>query len=202
MEERRIGEMRSCVWLAANLTSELACKCDDAAETVRLVTERCDFADDIKCFSRERQTCIKPLSPVVYQSYYINNNNSFGGGSATSTLSRGDAQTNNSSAPVAAADYSFANSDYASIEETMAVTAERRRNNGGGGGGETLVFEAIYDYTPVNGDEIELREGDRCSTTVEDEREGDGGDAGWLRGRNLRTQLRGYFPRNYVSKIS
>ncbi|XP_064274014.1 sorbin and SH3 domain-containing protein 2 isoform X28 [Passer domesticus] len=60
------------------------------------------------------------------------------------------------------------------------------------GGGEP--FQALYNYTPRNEDELELREGDVIDVMEKC-------DDGWFVGTSRRTKLFGTFPGNYVKRL-
>uniref|UniRef100_A0A8C8SFV8 Sorbin and SH3 domain containing 2 n=1 Tax=Pelusios castaneus TaxID=367368 RepID=A0A8C8SFV8_9SAUR len=60
------------------------------------------------------------------------------------------------------------------------------------GGGEP--FQAVYNYTPRNEDELELREGDIIDVMEKC-------DDGWFVGTSRRTKFFGTFPGNYVKKL-
>lgn len=49
----------------------------------------------------------------------------------------------------------------------------------------------MYNYTPQNEDELELREGDSIAVVEQC-------DDGWFVGTSLRTNMFGTFPGNYV----
>ncbi|XP_050193880.1 sorbin and SH3 domain-containing protein 2 isoform X27 [Myiozetetes cayanensis] len=59
-------------------------------------------------------------------------------------------------------------------------------------GGEP--FQALYNYTPRNEDELELREGDVIDVMEKC-------DDGWFVGTSRRTKLFGTFPGNYVKRL-
>ncbi|XP_064566575.1 sorbin and SH3 domain-containing protein 2 isoform X4 [Zonotrichia leucophrys gambelii] len=60
------------------------------------------------------------------------------------------------------------------------------------GGGEP--FQALYNYTPRNEDELELREGDVIDVMEKC-------DDGWFVGTSRRTKFFGTFPGNYVKRL-
>ncbi|XP_074444384.1 sorbin and SH3 domain-containing protein 2 isoform X21 [Larus michahellis] len=60
------------------------------------------------------------------------------------------------------------------------------------GGGEP--FQALYNYTPRNEDELELREGDVIDVMEKS-------DDGWFVGTSRRTKFFGTFPGNYVKRL-
>nr|KAF6461040.1 sorbin and SH3 domain containing 2 [Molossus molossus] len=60
------------------------------------------------------------------------------------------------------------------------------------GGGEP--FQALYNYTPRNEDELELREGDIIDVMEKC-------DDGWFVGTSRRTKFFGTFPGNYVKRL-
>lgn len=59
-------------------------------------------------------------------------------------------------------------------------------------GGEP--FQALYNYTPRNEDELELREGDVIDVMEKC-------DDGWFVGTSRRTKFFGTFPGNYVKRL-
>lgn len=60
------------------------------------------------------------------------------------------------------------------------------------GGGEP--FQALYNYTPRNEDELELRESDVVDVMEKC-------DDGWFVGTSRRTKFFGTFPGNYVKRL-
>nr|KAF6370654.1 sorbin and SH3 domain containing 2 [Myotis myotis] len=60
------------------------------------------------------------------------------------------------------------------------------------GGGEP--FQALYNYTPRNEDELELRESDVIDVMEKC-------DDGWFVGTSRRTKFFGTFPGNYVKRL-
>ncbi|XP_025898070.1 vinexin [Nothoprocta perdicaria] len=63
-----------------------------------------------------------------------------------------------------------------------------------GSGIRWLPYRALYGYRPQNGDELELREGDRVDVMQQC-------DDGWFVGVSRRTQKFGTFPGNYVAPV-
>uniref|UniRef100_A0A8C6ZNB6 Sorbin and SH3 domain containing 3 n=1 Tax=Nothoprocta perdicaria TaxID=30464 RepID=A0A8C6ZNB6_NOTPE len=61
-------------------------------------------------------------------------------------------------------------------------------------GAASCRYRALYGYRPQNGDELELREGDRVDVMQQC-------DDGWFVGVSRRTQKFGTFPGNYVAPV-
>uniref|UniRef100_A0ACB8E7L4 Sorbin and SH3 domain-containing protein 2 n=1 Tax=Sphaerodactylus townsendi TaxID=933632 RepID=A0ACB8E7L4_9SAUR len=55
-------------------------------------------------------------------------------------------------------------------------------------------FQVLYNYTPRNEDELELREGDIIDVMEKC-------DDGWFVGTSRRTKFFGTFPGNYVKRL-
>ncbi|XP_054904829.1 vinexin isoform X2 [Poeciliopsis prolifica] len=60
--------------------------------------------------------------------------------------------------------------------------------------GQRQPYKAVYNYTPQNGDELELREGDIVQVMEKC-------DDGWFVGTSERTHTFGTFPGNYVTPV-
>ncbi|GFO39566.1 LIM and sh3 domain protein 1 [Plakobranchus ocellatus] len=58
-----------------------------------------------------------------------------------------------------------------------------------------IIYQAMYDYTAADDDEVSFMEGDHI-TNVEEI------DAGWMTGRVQRTGQHGMLPSNYVQRIN
>ncbi|KAL7051995.1 hypothetical protein ACKWTF_004717 [Chironomus riparius] len=59
---------------------------------------------------------------------------------------------------------------------------------------EPITYRAVYNYRPVNSDELELREGDLVYVLEQC-------DDGWYVGTNSRTGFFGTFPGNYTKRV-
>jgi len=133
MEEDRIRYLRNLIWIFANLGSDFSVKLDNSRESIRLITEKCDHVADIREVIVKKSTCIAPLQPVKYSSYYINE----------------EKRPSVSSTTV----YSCADDVDTSAYEHIEVSQSRK-------GSMNRIYQAIYAYQPNSPDELEFLEGD------------------------------------------
>jgi len=170
MEEERIQFVRNSVWVFANHASDLCCRLDESRERIRCVTERCDETADIKEFVSQKSVCINPLLAIEYVPY-------------------------GASEPVA--QHSHPHQDVGHHQNLAnghhhIYEMDRRSSSISISGSGLPTYTVLYDYKPISPDELELTLGDtlqELNSPSED---------GWVYCLNIRTQMSGLVPRNYV----
>ncbi|XP_076820138.1 proline-serine-threonine phosphatase-interacting protein 1-like [Clavelina lepadiformis] len=168
LEEDRIVYLRNMIWIFTNLVSDLCVRLDDSREKIRLVAELCNEDTDIQDFIKAKSTSTSPLQAVEYIPC----------GAPDSVQNHPTPNHNNMI--YAAPKPKLSNSRH--IYEV--------------GEDPDDLYEAIYDYSPANADEVGMECGDRIQVTL-----GAATEDGWLYGLNTRTQLRGLLPKNYVQEV-
>nr|XP_055133610.1 proline-serine-threonine phosphatase-interacting protein 1 isoform X2 [Symphalangus syndactylus] len=194
----RLTILRNALWVHSNQLSMQCVKDDELYEEVRLTLEGCSIDADIDSFIQAKSTGTEPPAPVPYQNYYDREVTPLTGSPGIqlscgmikrfSGLLHGSPKTTSSAASAAST-------------ETMTPTPERNegvyaaiavKEMQGNPASPAQEYQALYDYTAQNPDELDLSAGDILEVILEGE------DGWWTVERNGQ---RGFVPGSYLEKL-
>nr|XP_055133611.1 proline-serine-threonine phosphatase-interacting protein 1 isoform X3 [Symphalangus syndactylus] len=175
----RLTILRNALWVHSNQLSMQCVKDDELYEEVRLTLEGCSIDADIDSFIQAKSTGTEPPGEARPAD---------SAASGFSGLLHGSPKTTSSAASAAST-------------ETMTPTPERNegvyaaiavKEMQGNPASPAQEYQALYDYTAQNPDELDLSAGDILEVILEGE------DGWWTVERNGQ---RGFVPGSYLEKL-